>query len=406
MRLVVHDFVAHPFQVDLSRELAERGHEVLQLYCASFLSPPGGANPRPDDAPSLEIEGLSIGRAFNRYSAKQRGIDEIAYGRVAAARVKAFDPQAVLSGGTALLSQHALLREARRARRRFIYWWQDSYGIGVGNVIRRRFPAAGRAAAWPFERYEARLLSRSDHVVAISDGMRDIALQWGVDGQKLSVIRNWAPLSEFLPQATEESWRAAHGLTDLPVVLYAGTLGLKHNPELLAGLATEGQAKGFRVVVMSEGPGRDYLESAKQERSLSNLTLMDFDSPAKLAGIQAEADALVVILEPDAGAFSVPSKVFSYLCAGRPILGAVPSDNQAAEVLRTSGAGICVEPTDADGLRRAAARLLADPEEGERMGKQGRHYALENFDRAKITDRFETLLGIGQQNGSERDAPR
>lgn len=400
MKLVVHDFVAHPFQVDLSRELADRGHEVLHLYCASFLSPPGAASPQPDDSPNLQIEGLSIGRPFNRYSARQRFIDELAYGRVAAGRVADFDPNAVLSGGTALLTQHALLREARRARRRFLYWWQDSYGIGVGNVVKRKSPATARVIGWPFETYEARLLSRSDEVICISEGMRDTALRWGVESRKLHVIRNWGPLSEFIPQASNVSWKTTQGLAGIPVVLYAGTLGLKHNPELLARLALEGRSSGFHVVVISEGPGRDYLEGRKEELRLDNLTLLDFHHPAVLAGIQAEADALVLILEPDAGTFCVPSKVFSYLCAGRPILAAVPSDNQASEVLRTSGAGICVGPTDAEGLSAAATNLLSDPERCARMGRNGLEYAFENFDRGRIADRFERLLGLDTAIGS------
>ena len=35
MKIIVHDYAGHPFQVQLSRRLASRGHEVLHLYCAS-----------------------------------------------------------------------------------------------------------------------------------------------------------------------------------------------------------------------------------------------------------------------------------------------------------------------------------------------------------------------------------
>jgi glycosyltransferase involved in cell wall biosynthesis len=111
---------------------------------------------------------------------------------------------------------------------------------------------------------------------------------------------------------------------------------------------------------------------------------------------------LVVILEPDAGAFSVPSKIFSYLCAGRPILAALPSDNQAAEVLKAADAGICVPPSDAAALCAAAKELLQDSERCEQLGSNARRYAAEHFDRSTIADRFERLLGPPLRQESRR----
>ena len=40
MRILVHDYAGHPFQVQLSRALAQRGHDVLHAYCASLQTTP------------------------------------------------------------------------------------------------------------------------------------------------------------------------------------------------------------------------------------------------------------------------------------------------------------------------------------------------------------------------------
>ena len=53
----------------------------------------------------------------------------------------------------------------------------------------------------------------------------------------------------------------------------------------------------------------------------------------RLPEVLASADVLVVILEPEAGRFSVPSKTLSYLCAGRAVLGSMPATNPAARLL-------------------------------------------------------------------------
>jgi glycosyltransferase involved in cell wall biosynthesis len=113
----------------------------------------------------------------------------------------------------------------------------------------------------------------------------------------------------------------------------------------------------------------------------------------------ATADVLLVLLEPDAGTYSVPSKVLTYHCAGRAVLGAMPSDNLASKIITTNGSGIVVEPGDAAAFIEAAHRLVNDPDLRGRMGRAARGYAETSFDIDVITDRFTRLIhdaaGIG-----------
>src|SRR5262245_65296140 len=45
LRILVHDFAGHPFQIDLSRALARRGHIVQHVYCGSYTSGKGRFDP-------------------------------------------------------------------------------------------------------------------------------------------------------------------------------------------------------------------------------------------------------------------------------------------------------------------------------------------------------------------------
>jgi glycosyltransferase involved in cell wall biosynthesis len=91
--------------------------------------------------------------------------------------------------------------------------------------------------------------------------------------------------------------------------------------------------------------------------------------------------------------FSVPSKVLSYLCAGRPVLAAVPPGNLAARVVARAGAGITVDPTDKGAFIAGALDLLADPS----PGRAARKYAERTFDIAAIGERFESILSPAAQ---------
>jgi colanic acid biosynthesis glycosyl transferase WcaI len=177
------------------------------------------------------------------------------------------------------------------------------------------------------------------------------------------------------------------------VLLYAGTMGLKHNPELLCHLARHFRgAPDVRIVVVSEGIGADQIARAKAAERLDNLLLLPLQPYDALPDVVASGDVLVVVLEAGAGIYSVPSKLLTYLCAGRAILGAMPLDNLATRIVARAGAGRVMAPDDVAGFVTAAASLIDDPAGRAGAGRAARAYAERSFDIVSIVDRFEPLL--------------
>jgi colanic acid biosynthesis glycosyl transferase WcaI len=165
---------------------------------------------------------------------------------------------------------------------------------------------------------------------------------------------------------------------------------MKHNPELLVQVAVANP--DARMVVVSEGSTVDWLRDRVTELGLPNVTLLPFQPFAELPDMLASADVLVAVLEPEAGVFSVPSKVLTYLCAGRPIVMAVPPENLAARIVASNGAGAVVPPSDQAGFVAAVSRMLADGDAQAEAGQRARAYAERTFDIEAITDRFEQIL--------------
>jgi len=396
-RIVVHDYAGHPFQVELSRELAARGHDVLHLYCASVTTGQGDLRVHDDDPESLAIEPIALGTTFERYNPTKRLRQEVAYGRTAARRVLAFQPDVVLSSNTPLLAQRTLMQRSRRAGVRTVFWHQDVLGLGIKRVVTRRSALAGRVVGGAFVTLERSILRRSDAIVAISDDFVPVLTDWGVERDRVHVIENWAPIDELPQLPRDNAWAVEHDLARRTVVLYSGTLGLKHNPALLLELARRHEADGVVVVVVSEGLGATFLRDAARREGVANLRVLPFQPYERLPEVLASADVLVAILEPDAGVFSVPSKILSYMCAGRAILAALPSSNLAARVLEQAACAVVVEPHDVDGFVGGATRLLADRSVRDVFGRAARHAAERAFDIAAITDKFEAVLAAAPQ---------
>jgi colanic acid biosynthesis glycosyl transferase WcaI len=391
VRLLLHDFAGHPFPAQLARALAARGVEVDHAFCSGVATGRGALDRRPGDPATLRFSDVSSA-TFERYSPLRRVASEARYGARLARHVRRTRPDVVLSGNTPLLAQAALWAAARSVGARRTFWVQDFLGRGTRGVLAARSPLLGRTLGAGFEGLETGLLRRSDHAVVITEDFVTELERRRVT-VPTTVVENWAPLDEITVEPKDKPWSRAHGLHDRPVALYSGTLGLKHDPEHLVAAAERLRGTGARLVVITEGRGRDALEEARTARALDDvLVLRDYVPYADFPQVLGTADVTLVLLEEEAGTFSVPSKVLAYLAAGRPVVAAMPADNLATTTVERAGAGVVTRPGDHAAFADAVADLLADGERRVAAGAGARAYATATFDIEVIADRIGAVV--------------
>ena len=397
MKIFVHDYPGHAFPVQLSREFARLGHTVTHAFAAALESPRGATTLRPGDAPGLTILPLVTGARMDKYSLLRRVFDERRYGALLAEAVIAAKPDLFITCTTP--NDVLDMLRTRLPRSLPVVWWlQDIYSIGIKSVLNRRLPLAGTLAGAVYRAKEKRFAQRADHIVSITPDFAPFLKDLGVPTEKITVIPNWAPVDEIRPLPRENDWKREHGLSGKTLILYSGTLGLKHNPALLSKAAAHYQAQrqgDIAVVVATQGLGAEFLRKEAAARGIRNLLVLPWQPYERLAEMLSSADILTAIIEPDAGLFSVPSKILSCFCAGRPVVASIPSGNLAAQTIEKARAGLVVEPGDESGFIARLDRLLADPALGEELGRNGRAYAEANFDIAKIAGRFLALGSDG-----------
>jgi glycosyltransferase involved in cell wall biosynthesis len=311
-----------------------------------------------------------------------------------ASEIRNYHADLVISANAPLDAQKTILSEAHNQDAKFVFWLQDFIGFAAQTILRRKLPFVGGLIGGYYLRMERELLRMSDAIVAITEDFCPTLSSWGIPEDKVKVFPNWAPLDELPVSAKKKSWAHEYGLDEGFNFLYTGTLRMKHNPALLLELAkiVSNDEQSAMVVVTSEGPGADWLSEQARSLGLKNLKVLGFQPMEKYSEVLASADVLIAILEKEAGAFSVPSKVLSYLCAKRPLLLAVPKENLAARIVKQNRAGIVAEPDDFEGFLQGARILISSPDLRQEMGENARKYAEKSFDINSIADRFENLI--------------
>ncbi|MDA7850105.1 glycosyltransferase family 4 protein [Porticoccaceae bacterium] len=388
MNIIIHDYAGHPFQVELSRNLASRGHHVTHIYFAGDRGPKGNMKLLMTDSDTLSIEAVgSQDYSKTNFMLRRRG--DIRYGKLVADRIREISPDIVFSGNTPTETQEFILGACIRENCKFVYWCQDFYSIAARTLLKKKLGVLGAAIGSYYTYLERRQMRSSDHVVLITDKFSTQTKEWGIDQKKVSVIPNWGAINEIDMLPKSSVWASQQDLDEGRLrALYSGTLGLKHNPELLRLLAQE--IGELETIVVASGVGVDELREHK--KMPENLKLLPLQPFSKFSEVLASADVLLAIIEKDAGNFSVPSKILSYLCAGRAIVLAAPRGNLAAEIIRSTGSGIVVDSNDSVGFVKAVRQILEDKDLRKSMGKAGRKYAEENFGIDLVTDKFERIV--------------
>jgi len=383
MKIVVNDYAGHPFQWDLSRALDELGHEVLHVYCSTNVTPHADFD---RGRGSAVVRGISVGRTFNKYRPLRRLRDELVYG-LASSRTLGRRSDVVLASNVPIVSLAMMWAWAWATRTRRVLWLQDIQSGLAGHVD---LPKGFGWLARTIRLLERWLVRASSHVVAISPEFEHEVREMGQD--RVTLIRNWAPQLSAVATEDEPDFGREHALEDKFVFLYTGTLGAKHRSHLIVQLAeTLRTSAGSRVVLVSEGAHAASVERTARERGLTNLIVTPFQPASRMREVIEGADVCVALLNQECGRYAVPSKVLSYMAVGRPVLAAVPSDNDLTTVLNESGAGIAFEEDVL--FLKGAVELLDDRQRLEEMGAAGRQHAASHFDPATKVQQFLPLIG-------------
>jgi colanic acid biosynthesis glycosyl transferase WcaI len=178
------------------------------------------------------------------------------------------------------------------------------------------------------------------------------------------------------------------GIGAEPVVLYAGNVGFSQSFDLI--LAAARALPGVTFLINGDGAMRAELEA--DAAGLVNVRFGDFVPPERLGELLATGDLHVVPLRPGLAQVSVPSKTYSILAAGRPVLAAIDEGTAVPRLLAESGGGVSVAPDDPDRFIATVADLVGDVDRLRQMGTAGRRWVETAASPESVAATYESLI--------------
>ena len=301
-------------------------------------------------------------------------------------------PDVVLAMSPPLPIGLAGLAVARARRAPFVFNIQDIFpdvAIELGLLTDRRVI---KVASWA-ERFS---YAHSDAVTVLSDDLRDnveakLAQRRRRSPTRVEVIPNFVDTKRITPTTHANAYRRAHGLQGKLVVMYAGNVGLSQSLELLIEAARAMRDRDDVVFVINGG-GSGLAGLREAAAPLANVVFVPYQPQERLGEVLAAADIHVVPLKRGLAKASVPSKLYSVLAAGRPVLASVDPGTEVDRTIRRAGAGLCVPPDDAPRFLAALRSLIESPHDRDAMGAAGRRFVEGWVSPQAVAGQYDDLL--------------
>lgn len=275
---------------------------------------------------------------------------------------------------------------ARLRRAPLIFNIQDVFpdaAVETGAITNRSIIGAAKLVErWSYQLADAVTVLSID----LADNVRSKLAQR--HHSSVHVIPNFVDTEAITPGDRITAYRAELELGDGPVVLYGGNVGFSQSLDLV--LAAAASMPDVTFLINGDGAARTTLEAAGAD--LPNLHFAGYIEPQRLSELLATGDVHVVPLKAGLGRVSVPSKTYSIMAAGRPVVAAIDPGTAVPVMLAESGGGVAVTPDDAPAFIAALRDMIDDSSVASQAGAGGREWVVANASPAAVGDAYSTLV--------------
>ncbi len=383
-----------PLFTMLSEKLVQRGHRVTVITSVPHY--PSGQVPASYRGKLIwrsSEQGVEVVRvalpSLKRGNLACRLLQFLSYQIGATLAGLGLEYDAVFVANPALMVWLPFVTLVSLRRKVAIFSIHDLYPeIGIRLGIFRHQPVIAAVAA--LERY---CLKHAAVVRILADSFRPGLRALGVPDEKMELIYDWVDTELIHPLPRNNAFAREHELVDPFVVLYAGNIGLSQGLEHFLTAADLLRAHpDMRFVLVGEGGGREQLVREAVRRQLANVAFLPFQPRQRLAEVLASADVSMVILKRGVGADSLPSKTYSIMASGRPILASVDEGSETWKLIQRANAGLCIPPENPEEMAAAILALKQDQELRKRLGANGRTWAEQHHSPASAAEQFEHIF--------------
>ena len=352
MRILLNDYSGHAFTYELGLKISSY-HNVFYCYADFFQTPKADFNSKKKDSRKISTNPISIKKKFNKYNFFTRISREISYGETVINLIKKTNSQLVICANTPLNPLLNILKYCKKNNIKTVFWMQDIYAEAIKKLLNKNFYILGTLASFYFHLLEKECEKIADQIIIISNDFKKFLNKGSL--KKTHYIENWSAYDK-LNKKYKNYFKKKLNPQNKFCLIYSGTIGMKHDSEIFINILEK--LPNILIIISSEGKYAEKIRRIAYKNKV-NLKLIKWIEPKYFYSFLSMADAFLVTLNKEASEISVPSKIYSYLSVGKPILGVMPKNNLGAKKIIQYKSGYIISPDNTDTLVDKIKNIIA-----------------------------------------------
>lgn len=241
---------------------------------------------------------------------------------------------------------------------------------------------------------EHKVYNSSDAVTTIDQVFHDTIVDRFEDRKKLHIIPNFVDTDLYRTGVSTEALdKSLFPETDSIKMLYAGNIGFAQDWEPLVRLAEKTRELNVEYFLIGEGVMRKYVEDKKQELGLDKLHVLPYQPRHLMPAILAYSDVQYIFMTPKMEGMGFPSKVYTIMACGRPLLICSGENTPIVNFLQPVGCAKLVTEHDLEKKTDEMAAWLGSMsrEKLREMGAKGEQVILGQYTKEIVANQYVDL---------------
>lgn len=371
----------------ISKELIDRGHKVIMICSTNRNHPKEGIE---------IIDGIEVHYIKNEYTnymskpAKIKSFLRFVYKSIKEAK-RQKDIDLVFATSTPLTVGAVALELKRHKKWPFIFEVRDlwpEFPIQIGAVKNRYLIKLLKA-------FERKIYRKSNHVIALSPGMRDGVMKAGIEPEKVSMVPNMSKPDEFFPREHNKEIMSKYNLTEETFkIVHFGSMGVANGLEYIietARILDERGVGNIEFIFVGDGATLPKLKRLVEEYGLKSVKFLGYQNMSTVSEIVNLCDLSITsfknlpILQTNS-----PNKLFDSLSAGIPIV--VNSAGWTKDIVENENCGFYVDPEKPEDFADKIVSYKDNAEKLKEWRENARRLSIEKFDKDLLAKKVAMII--------------
>ena len=235
----------------------------------------------------------------------------------------------------------------------------------------------------------------ADRIIVISDDFKKNIMAKGVPEEKIVVVYNWVDENAVVPVEKD-----ANPLYDeLGIdrekfsVVYAGNFGHAQNIDVTIAAAERlRDVDDLQFLMFGTGGLVEDYKKIAQEKGLKNMFFFPLQPVEKVSQVYSLGDLGIVACKKGLGKGAFPSKTWSIMSAGTPVIANYDEDTDLERLVKDNGLGVFSAADDSEQMAERIMEMYSNRELCAEYGRNARQYIFDNVSKEKSTQKYVDVI--------------